>query len=590
MRAGIAYVVIGWALAQVAQFAVETFDAPEWTLQIFVVFLLLGLPLVLFLAWAFELTPEGVKREKDVDRSKSTTSQTGRKLDRIIIGVLVVAVGLLLVDKFYLDDNSSTSGEIVATQRQSIAVLPFVNMSDDPDHFSDGLTEELMNLLAKNPDLKVAGRTSSFAFKGQTPDFQEVGQALNVEHVLEGSVRRSGDTLRVTAQLIKVDDGYHVWSETYDREMADIFDIQDDVSASIADELQLQFSSQQARPTDNADAYVLYLQAVALLNSNDDGVLARAQSFLDQALSIDGDFAKAYELKASLYWFQAGWTLDAPAAQLKAYDAAMKALELDPSLSAARSFATTADPENWSWERELEALEELIRTEPDFMAGYNALTYDLVFTGYFDEALIHADRMIELEPLSSEGYWRRGEALRAAGRRQEAHASWTRAVELGDPISAYQMAADLLQSGDDEHAVEWLQRYFEAVGLDPADAHPFIENVRNTDSGKAFLDAYVEQAVARATNVDELRLPYFWYLHFGYLDDFWNAIDLLDDPDSAWTNTDTLEHQGIVGSDSGYRQHPRYLERTKSEKITDLWDRRGAPDFCGKESGEWVCE
>ena len=200
VRVGIAYVVIGWVLAQVAEFVVENFGAPDWVLKTFVVFLILGLPLALFFAWAFEITPEGVKREKDVDRSQSITTQTGRKLDFIIIGVLVVAVGFLLVDKFLVSESHHPPGEIIATETQSIAVLPFVNMSGDEDYFADGLSEELLNLLAKIPGLKVAGRTSSFVFKGRNQDLREIGDALDVTKVLEGSVRRSGDRLRVPAK------------------------------------------------------------------------------------------------------------------------------------------------------------------------------------------------------------------------------------------------------------------------------------------------------------------------------------------------------------------------------------------------------
>jgi hypothetical protein len=190
VRVGIAYVIIGWLLAQVAELAFDAFGSPDWVLKSVLVVLLLGLPLVLFIAWAFEITPEGVKLEKNVDRSQSITAQTGRKIDFIIIGVLVVAVGFLLVDKFLLTEDVAPVGEIIATESQSIAVLPFVNMSEDNDHFADGLSEELLNLLAKIPDLKVAGRTSSFAFKGINRDLREVGDALNVTKVLEGSVRR----------------------------------------------------------------------------------------------------------------------------------------------------------------------------------------------------------------------------------------------------------------------------------------------------------------------------------------------------------------------------------------------------------------
>ena len=196
VRVGIAYAVAGWVLAQVAEFAFDTFGAPDWVLKSFVVALLLGFPIVLLIAWAFEITPEGIKREKDVDRDNSITRQTGRRLDRLIVGVLILATGILLADKFFLRDLPDAR-EVIATQgRQSIAVLPFVNLSEDNDNFADGLSEELLNLLAKTPDLKVAARTSSFAFKGRNEDLREIGDALGVEHVLEGSVRRSGDRLR----------------------------------------------------------------------------------------------------------------------------------------------------------------------------------------------------------------------------------------------------------------------------------------------------------------------------------------------------------------------------------------------------------
>ena len=175
VRVGLAYVVIGWLLAQIAELAFDVISAPDWVLKSILVVLLLGLPLALFFAWAFEITPEGLMLEKHVDRSQSITGQTGRKLDFIIIGVLVGAVGLLLVDKLYLSESSADFDEIVATGSQSIAVLPFVNISDDKDHFADGLSEELLNLLAKIPNLKVAARTSSFAFKGRNEDMRAVG-------------------------------------------------------------------------------------------------------------------------------------------------------------------------------------------------------------------------------------------------------------------------------------------------------------------------------------------------------------------------------------------------------------------------------
>jgi TolB-like protein len=592
VRVGIAYAVIGWALAQVAEFAVDNFGAPDWVLKTFVVFLFLGLPLALFFAWAFEMTPEGIKREKDVDRSQSITTQTGRKLDFTIIGVLVVAVGFLLTDKFMLEENGSGDNEIIATASQSIAVLPFVNMSDDKDYFADGLSEELLNLLAKIPDLKVAGRTSSFAFKGRNDDFAAIGEALKVDHVLEGSVRRSGDTLRVTAQLIKVADGYHIWSETYDREMADIFQIQDDVAGAITRELKLRLAPEVSQPTQNTEAYALYLEALPLRVYGDAEDITTAQDLLRQAIELDPQFALAYELQSDFHWLAAGWISDAPASQKLAYEAAMKALELDPTLNDAKSYAGTARPD-WTWILEIEALEELVREEPGNVGALEALTYDLAMAGYFAEAEQLTLRIIELEPLASIGYWRMSEVLFAAGRREEARSYAERGAELGNSAANWLLASDSLIQGDIEAAITMYETMSveDGLGVDPALIRAFIKAVLDTDTGKAYLNQWIETEVANASNIDELRVPYYWYILFGFLDEFYLGIDTLSGGIArGWTNADTLESAAMVFRSTGYAQHPAYLPRAKKTSMTELWDARGAPDHCSKVEGEWVCE
>ncbi|MDH4071804.1 MAG: hypothetical protein OEV41_01720 [Gammaproteobacteria bacterium] len=592
IRVGIAYAVIGWVLAQVAGFAAETFGAPEWVMKMFVVFLLLGLPLALFFAWAFELTPEGLKRERDVDRSQSITRQTGRKLDRVIIIVLGAAVLTLLVKEFYFDRAKNPGNEVLATAgRQSIAVLPFVNMSDDNDHFSDGLSEELLNLLAKSPDLKVAGRTSSFAFKGRNEDLREIGDALGVEHVLEGSVRRSGDRIRITAQLIKVDDGFHVWSDTYDREIADIFDIQDDVAGAIAENLRLRLSPESDRPTDNPEAYALYLQALSLQAAGGPVSPGRAQQMLDQAIALDPGFARAYELKAAYYWFQSGWLIDSPTAQAFAYAAAMKALELDPTLAGARSFADTAKPD-WNWIDEIGAIENLVRLEPDNVRALDTLTYDLILAGYFDDAVAIAARIIDLEPVAPVGYARMGEALTGAGRDDEARLSAMHLITEFDWAPAREhLAIIALLEGDDDAAIARLEEIGTAEVWLPSDARRFVSGTRDPQNGPEFLDEWIRSRLATAASLDERRLVLSWYLHFGYLEQYWEAIHTLRGGiDRGWTNADLLEYYGMIFRRSGFARHPEYLLRARAYGLTDLWDLRGAPDHCTKASGDWVCE
>jgi adenylate cyclase len=260
VRMGIAYGVVAWVLLQFIDFALEVIDAPDWILQVFVLTAAIGLPIVLIFSWVFELTPEGLRRESEIDRSQSITPETGRKIDRIIIGALALAVVVLLADRFVSSPSENGSEPILAQQDQasattpengsdpisepdqrSIAVLPFHAMSsgEDDEYFADGLTEEILNSLAQLPELLVTARTSSFAFKDQDLPVQEIATQLNVRHIVEGSVRRSGERLRVTAQLIRAADGFHLWSENYDSTEQDTIAVQEDIAAKIAQALDV---------------------------------------------------------------------------------------------------------------------------------------------------------------------------------------------------------------------------------------------------------------------------------------------------------------------------------------------------------------
>ncbi len=270
-RMAIAYLVVAWVMLQAVDFALEVIDAPGWILQVFVLVAAVGLPIVLIFSWIFEMTPEGIKRESAIDRSQSITPQTGHKLDRLIIGTLALAVVLLMADRFVnspgevaaprhaeagseshvseaseeadssATDNGALTPEAAAPHALSVAVLPFSAMSSGADdgYFADGLTEEILNSLAQLPELLVTARTSAFAFKGQDLPVQEIAQQLGVRHIVEGSVRRSGERLRVTAQLIRAEDGFHLWSENYDSTEQDTIVVQEDIAAKIAQALDV---------------------------------------------------------------------------------------------------------------------------------------------------------------------------------------------------------------------------------------------------------------------------------------------------------------------------------------------------------------
>ena len=257
VRVAIAYGVAAWVLLQVADLVLENIEAPSWVIQAMMLTVFLGFIAAVVIAWAYEMTPEGIKREADVDRSQSVTGDTGRKLDRIIIAFLAVAVVYLVADKLWMtpksqlvepvttavtsdkDETSSTSAEgpVGDSDHQSIAVLPFVNMSADAEneYFSDGISEELLNVLVKVSSLRVASRTSTFAYKGKEISIGEIARQLQVDHILEGSVRKAGNRVRITAQLIDGRSDRHLWSETYERQLDDIFDIQEEISNAIVD-------------------------------------------------------------------------------------------------------------------------------------------------------------------------------------------------------------------------------------------------------------------------------------------------------------------------------------------------------------------
>ena len=323
-RVGIAYVVLGWAVLQGADFMLDLVGAPEWVIRVFAIAGLVGFPFALFFAWAFEMTPEGVKREREVDRSQSITPQTGRKLDRLIILFLVIAVGFLLVDRYVGAHRepvqaASQSAELPpaapapGAKRHSVAVLPFVAMSSgaDDEYFADGLTEEILNSLAQLPELLVTARTSAFQFKGVDLPMQEIAEKLGVRNVVEGSVRRSGDRLRVTAQLIRAEDGFHLWSENYDSTSQDTIQVQEDIAVQIATALDVVLDDKRREAMSRAglrdpEAFIALQKAFErfdLAHAQFDQVagLAEANRYYEQVLERVPGYPPALIDHADLY-------------------------------------------------------------------------------------------------------------------------------------------------------------------------------------------------------------------------------------------------------------------------------------------------
>jgi len=304
VRVALAYIIATWLLLQLADIVLNNIEAPDWVFQAILLLVVLGFPIALIFAWAFELTPEGLKKEKDVDRSESITHLTGRKLDFAIIGVLAIAVAYLVAEKLIWSDDlapeSQVDASIAVPQEivKSIAVLPFVNMSADPEqeYFSDGIAEEILNGLVKVSGLRVVARTSAFSFKGQNIDIRQVGETLNANHVLEGSVRKAGDRLRITAQLISVHDGYHLWSETYNRQIDDVFAIQEEIARAVVSALEVTLgltddTSLVQQGTNNTEAYNWFLRGNYYIGRQSPEDFDKAIESYAKAIEFDPEFA-----------------------------------------------------------------------------------------------------------------------------------------------------------------------------------------------------------------------------------------------------------------------------------------------------------
>ena len=316
-RVAIAYMAVAWLILQVSDIVLDNIAAPVWLMKALMFFLLIGFPVAVLFAWAYEMTPEGIKKEKDVDRSQSITNQTGQKLNRTIIVVLLAAVGFLLIDKFMpREPVAETPAAAEAATEKSVAVLPFVAMSRGPDDefFADGLTEEILNSLTRVPELLVTARTSAFHFKDKDIPIPEIASQLGVAHVVEGSVRRDGDRLRVTAQLIRAADGFHLWSENYDRETEDTFGVQTDIAEKIASALDVFLDDEtlermKSSGFRNPEAYVAYQKGQAIYNDAHNhwdiiGPLEEANAWFDRVIELEPGASRAYLYRVDMYTHQ----------------------------------------------------------------------------------------------------------------------------------------------------------------------------------------------------------------------------------------------------------------------------------------------
>ena len=422
------YLVGAWLTVQIAETLLPIFGTPPWVLKTLVAMLALGFVPMLVFSWLYELTPEGLKRDAEVTPAQSIASQTGRRMDRLLAVGLVAVVALIAADRFWprgekemgtegIKGAATASADTVSATAplipsvpisKSIAVLPFVNMSADKDneYFSDGISEELLNVLVRVDGIGVASRTSSFAYKGRELGAAAIAKELKVDHILEGSVRKSGNRVRITAQLIDATNDRHLWSETYDRELTDIFTIQDEIANAIVTALRGELvADDKAAPavtikadTQDLEAYELYLKARELFIARRD--LGEAVLLAERAVELDPKFARGWEILAVLASVAEDWGVRDRDYTALSLVAAQRALDIDPALS--MPWAALANAESVTlpidWDRYFESLGRAIAADPRNETAFQWRAMAWMNLGWTDRALADLDQCLALDP------------------------------------------------------------------------------------------------------------------------------------------------------------------------------------------------
>lgn len=577
IRVAIAYVVASWVLLQVADLVVDNIGAPDWVMQVFMLFLALGFPLVVMFSWAFELTPEGIKRESEVVRNESITRQTARNLNRLTIGLLILVLVVMGVERMIPRSHEAPAviDETVSTPDgadKSIAVLAFEDMSPGGDqaYFAEGISEELLNVLAQIPDLKVAGRTSSFAFKDQNRDLREIGEILDVAHILEGSVRTSGNRVRVTAQLVKADDGFHLFSKNYDRELTDIFEVQDDIAREIGNALRsaiLGDKASEAVAETSVDAYDRYLRARQWIHTRDRSLMEQASVLLDEAIAIDPAYAPALAQKALVMLLLSdgpGSYGDIPLAEAhrvarplldralqldselaeahailgllysqasvepseEAIASLRRALELNPTMANANNWlaAEVSDSANVAESRRL--YEVVVQNDPLYMPAFNNLTFQYMQVRGLDKADSLVRRVQRIAGDSPSVHFARGALAMANGDLSTAYTELDEAYRFNTSASVVQLwySTALYFLGELEYSAEVARDTDKLVVMELANRH---------DDAVAVFESLQPETIGEG----RLRGISEWFLLLGKSNELIEFLESFLGPSDSWTDT-----------------------------------------------------
>ena len=487
-KVGAAYLVVAWLLIQVVSTVAPQLSLPEWAPRLITFVLLLGFPVALVLAWIFDATPEGVR----VDAAPVGN----KRMYAIAAALAALAVGWYWKGR---PERVDTGAEA-----RTIAVLPFVNMSGDPDneYFSDGISEEILNVLASTPELRVAARTSSFAFKGQAKEIPDIARELEVRMVLEGSVRRQGDRVRITAQLIDAQKGFHLWSQTYDRDLKDIFAIQDDIARAIGDELKVRIGGAMAQgastaATGSVEAYDLYLRGLAQWQLRREQSLWDAAALFERSLAADPDYAPAHAGLALVFTVLDSYSarITTRESQLRARDHAEQALALDPA--SPEAFAALGNGAGKQGRRDTarRLYQRAIMLRPSFATAHQWQGTNLMVGGELEAGLASVQRAVELDPRSMVIGHNHGWALLALGREAEARGACERVLAFAPDYDGCLdiLAFIALLRGELDVAEPLLQRYAAAMDLGK---EPLVKELLEAFAGRGDRDVLARRLAA----------------------------------------------------------------------------------------------
>jgi TolB-like protein len=390
--------IVAWLIAQIASIVLPTFEASPYIMKILLFVLVIGFPINMVFAWIYDVTPEGIKKTASIDQNSFLKN---KRLNKVIVSALVFVVVVALSNVFFKG---------ILNTSKSIAVLAFADMSPDKDqeYFSDGISEELLNLLAKTPDLRVISRTSSFSYKGSNKKVEEIGKELKVSHVLEGSVRKSGNTIRVTAQLINTNDGSHVWSEIYDKKLDDVLKVQDEIADKVTRKLQTTLGFTPTEKAVDPEAYNLYLKAKHLTHQRTKEAYTKAQELALQSIAIDSTYAPTYSLLSDIYYTGSYnfMTISVANAFTLGVNAAKKAIALDPKLAKAYINLASLEYNNWQFALADKNIKKALQLEPNnaSIIGISAL----MKFGQRKEAIELIKKAIVIDPMIYGNYYNLG--------------------------------------------------------------------------------------------------------------------------------------------------------------------------------------